>query len=276
MADSRIATHYARADLAAAILAALTRAGKDVGALKLSDLAPIDAFHVRGAEATRELAGLLNPSKNDHVLDVGCAIGGSARYLASQFGCRVTGIDLSADYCAAGNMLNERVGMAERIALQQGSALDLPFAGATFDAVWTEHVQMNIADKARLYREIRRVLKPAGRFAFHDILAGPLAAGHFPVPWAADPSMSFLIEPGALRALLESLGFSVGEWIDVTDRAREWFRATADRTKAAAPSPLGLQLLMGPDAALKVQNLARNTLEDRLRFVEAVIRCPAQ
>jgi MPBQ/MSBQ methyltransferase len=272
MTDPRIASHYARAGLADAILAALEKTGKDLSKLQPADLTAVDAFHVRGREATRALAAILRPTAADRIIDVGCAIGGSARYLASEFGCHVTGIDLSADYCAAGNVLNSRVGLADRVVLQRGSALDLPFADASFDAAWTEHVQMNIADKARFCGEIHRVLKPQGKLAFHDIFAGPVATPHYPVPWAGDPAMSFLMPPESVRQVLEGLGFRVLHWEDATLRAKAWFQTSAERAKAAPPSPLGLHLLMGADAKIKIQNLGRNALEDRIVFVEAVIQ----
>jgi MPBQ/MSBQ methyltransferase len=270
MTESSVAKHYARSDLFEAILAALEKSGKDVRALKPADLAAVDEFHVRGREATQELAQLAGVTAGQHVLDVGSGLGGSARYLASQFGCRVTGIDLTEDYCRTGTLLNERVGLGDRVTLRPGSALEMPFPAASFDLAWTEHVQMNIADKPRLYGEIARVLKPGGRLVFHDIFAGPVAPLHFPVPWAEDASISFLIAPAALRGLLESLVFRVAHWDDVTERARKWYQGVIERAQKQGPPPLGFHLLMGQTSPVKLQNALRNTAEGRIVFVQAV------
>ncbi len=198
--------HYSKSDLGGAILAALQRRGKDIDNLQLADLEAVDEFHVRGREATRELARRAGVDARSQVLDVGCGIGGAARTLAHEFGARVTGIDLTDEYCRAATMLTERVGLAERVTFRQASALDLPFPDASFDVVWTQHAAMNIPDKPRLYGECSRVLKPGGMLAIYDILAGPTSPVHFPVPWARAPETSFLVTPVELRALVEAAG----------------------------------------------------------------------
>jgi ubiquinone/menaquinone biosynthesis C-methylase UbiE len=136
------------------------------------------------------------------VLDVGSGLGGPARCIAGEFGCRVTGVDLTDEYVRAAAMLAERVGLSNLVTYHQGDALDLPFPEATFDVVWTQHTAMNIRDKAALYREMFRVLTPGGALAIYDILAGPVTPVHFPVPWARVPETSFLITPDELHRFL--------------------------------------------------------------------------
>ncbi len=274
MAEPPVARHYARADLFEAILAALERSGKDIHALTPADLAPVDEFHVRGREASEELARLCGVRRGKTVLDVGCGLGGSARYLAAEFGCQVTGIDLTGDYCRVGTLLNERLGLDGLVTLRQGSALDMPFPDASFDVAWTEHAQMNIADKARLYGEIARVLKPGGRLAFHDILAGTSGPPHFPVPWAEDPSISHLIAPAALRRLLDAQGLAIVHWDEVSERARAWYQRALERIQKHGQPPLGFHLLMGQTARAKLENALRNTAEGRIAFVQAVLEKP--
>ena len=263
--------HYTRGELGELILAALKNAGKDPDALTPADLAPVDEFHIRGREATMELARLVNLGPDAHVLDVGCGIGGPSRHLAAEFGCRVTGLDLTEEYCRVARMLAERTGLADRVDYRQGDALAMPFSDASFDVVWTQHASMNIADKARLFAEMHRVLKPGGRLAVYDIVAGGGGEVHFPVPWARQPSISFLVSAEEMREELEKTGFRVLAWRDATAPAREWFLEVMTRAQAEGPPPLGTHLLLGPDFRQMRKNQIRNLEENRIALVEAVL-----
>ena len=190
-----VESHYARQDLAEAILEAVRTTGLDRDPLAPDDLAAVDEFHTRGRQATEELAELAAPSAGQRVLDVGCGLGGSARYMAARHGVEVVGVDLTPEYCRAGRILTERTGLADRVELVTANALDLPFPDGSFDQVWSEHVTMNIAEKPRLYAELRRVLRRGGRLALHEIVAGPGGEVHFPVPWARQPEISHLATP---------------------------------------------------------------------------------
>ena len=265
-----VTAHYGVGDLGERILAALRAAGKDVEHLTPGDLAPLDAFHIRGRDATRELAALAHLGASQEVLDVGCGVGGSARFLAAEHGCRVTGVDLTEEYCRVATMLSDRCGLAALTSFRAASALELPFADGRFDVAWTEHVQMNIADKARFYGEIRRVLKAGGKLLFHDVFRGPGGSPHFPVPWAGDASISHLDAPGDIGRLLESIGLRREHWEDVSAKSLAWFRALLERFAARGRPPLGLHLLMGADAPQKFDNLVRNLAEARIVVVQAV------
>ncbi|MCX6048162.1 MAG: class I SAM-dependent methyltransferase [Chloroflexi bacterium] len=181
----QVANHYERGDVGARILAALAAAGKPVDALTPDDLAPVDQFHIRGPLATRELLHLAELTEGSTVLDVGGGLGGPARVLASELGCHVTVLDLAEAFCQAGELLTARTGLQAFVTFRQGNALDLPFPDESFDAVWTQHSSMNIEDKQQLYREMARVLRPGGKLAFNEILAGAGQPLHFPVPWAS-------------------------------------------------------------------------------------------
>jgi ubiquinone/menaquinone biosynthesis C-methylase UbiE len=269
--EERVAAHYGDGDLGERILAALKGAGKDLDALTTADLAPVDAFHIRGHEATRELAAKLGPVDGLRAVDVGCGIGGTSRHLAAEHGCRVTGIDLTEEYCRVATMLSERVGLASKTEFRQASALEMPFDDANFDLAWTEHVQMNIADKRSLYAEIARVLKPGGRLLFHDIFQGSGGDPRFPVPWAPDASISFLIEPDAVRELLASVGLRERHWEDTTAVSREWFANTLRQVGAQGPPPVGMHIVLGPDALDKLGNVGRNLQEGRIVVAQAVL-----
>lgn len=268
--ERRVSEHYTHGDLSAAVLAALAEAGKDVERLTLEDLAPIDEFHVRGRSATLELGEGLDLRSDMEVLDVGGGLGGPARTLAATYGCRITAIDLTEAYCRVAAMLAARVGLANRVAACRANALCLPFADAAFDAVYSQHAAMNIADKSALYREIARVLKPEGRFGLYDILQGPGGAPHFPVPWARTAETSFLVTPEELRERLAGAGLSVLSWRDTTVEGRTWFEAMRRRMAEEGPPKLGFHLLLGPAFAEMAQNQARNLAEERIRLIEAI------
>ena len=270
--NEAIQTHYTRADLGDVILAALEKAGKDLNHLTPEDLAPIDQFHIRGRTATLELARTAGLDANKRVLDVGSGVGGTSRCLAKEFGCRVTGIDLTDEYCRAAAMLSARVGLTDLVDYRQGDATCLPFEDAVFDVVWTEHVAMNIPDKPRLYREMHRVLKPGGTLAIYDVLAGPSGPVLFPVPWARTPETSFLVSPDELRTLLEESGFTIADWSDTTDVAREWFVTLAEKIRKEGFPSLGFHLLLGADFKAMAQNQGRNLQEGRIALAQIVAR----
>jgi SAM-dependent methyltransferase len=273
----RINAHYGRQGLGDSILDGLRAAGKDAARLTPADLAPLDQFHTRGKQATLELASLAGLRADQQVLDVGGGLGGPARTLAAALGCRVTVLDLTAEYCRVGEMLTARTGLEDRVSFHHGSALAMPFAAASFDVVWTEHSTMNVADKERLYAESYRVLRPGGRLALHEIMAGPVQPIHFPVPWAPDAAISFLRSPAEIRTLLAAAGFSELTWRDVSEPSLAWFqrRPAADPSAApAAPPPLGVHLLLGPSFGTAVGNLVRNLAENRVVIVQGVLERP--
>jgi len=267
--QDKVEDHYAQADLGRAILEALEADGKSMDRLTADDLAPVDAFHIGGRAASRELAALAGLSADDRVLDVGSGIGGSARYLATEYGCSVTGIDLTAAYCDVATMLSERVGLGDRTTFRQASALAMPLPDDAFDCVWTEHVQMNIADKHGFYSEIARVLRPGGRLVFHDVFAGPRSDVVFPVPWAEVPELSSLIAPGELRTAIDAIGYTVAEWRDVTADALAFFEAASGNP---APPRTTIGLLMGSTAPVKLRNMIRNLDENRLTVLQCALR----
>jgi ubiquinone/menaquinone biosynthesis C-methylase UbiE len=271
-----VGEHYARDDLAAAILTALREAGKDPNSVTAQDLAPVDQLHTRGKDATLELARLAGITLKMQVLDVGGGLGGPARTLATEIGCSVEVLDVTEEFCRAGDILTTRTGLGDLVSFRHASALDVPHPDASFDAVWMQHSSMNIADKERLYAEIHRVLRPGGNLALHEIMAGPVTPIHFPVPWAHGPEISFLRPPEEVRALIANVGFEESAWIDETTSAIRWFRerlAAADAASGELP-PLGLHLVLGTNLGQMFRNLARNLQENRVVVVQGVFERP--
>lgn len=264
---SVVARHYGSWTLIETIEQALRANGIEPEQATVEQLAPIDHFHSFGVAGTRELIRLLGAQAGDHVLDIGGGIGGPARLLASQSGCQVTVLDLTPQFCAAGETVTGWAKLSDRVSFVVGSALEMPFADASFDAAWTIHAAMNIADKPRLYAEAHRVLRPGGRFALFDTMLGPNGPLHFPLPWATDPSHSFLLPPDEVRALITQAGFVERAWREGPELAGVLQAASAgSQPPSADPDrlvPLGTALLMGPDAATRIGNAMRDTREGR-------------
>ncbi len=268
--STRLNEQYGFETLAEEVLSELQRAGKDVEALTRQDLVTFEEFHLRGRSATRDLAQLADLQPGMHVIDVGCGVGGPARTLADEFGCHVTGIDIARGYCRAAHVLNVRTGLSGGIDICCAQAMAVPFASGAFDVAWLQHVSMNIEAKESLLEELRRLLKPGGRLALYEILAGSSMQSYFPLPWADAPDISFLVEGRQLRKMLDAKGFSELHWEDVTPRILEWGRR-ALIPRNDKPPLLGLNLVVGPYAAVKTANLLRNLEEDRVRLVQAVV-----
>jgi ubiquinone/menaquinone biosynthesis C-methylase UbiE len=273
--------HYTRPNLENTILTALRNAGKNIHQLTVDDLAPIDEFHTRGREATANLASLLNNNlqPNFHVLDVGAGIGGPSRYLASKFGCHVTGLDLVSEYCRVADSLAKRVKLDNLLTYRQGDATHMPFDDATFDVVWTQHASMNIAYKKRFYSEMHRVLKPGGKLAIYDVFKGSNSSNidgstssiHFPVPWAPDPSISHLILGEEARKLLkEVIRFKEVAWEDKTESVIDWIKQMIKRAQTNGPPQIGLHVLVGPQWSDLVKNLLKNLEEGHIAVAQGI------
>lgn len=267
---SAVSAHYAPGGLTAAIRDALRTAGKDTASLRREDLAPVDQFHIGGEAATLELAALASLVPGQRVLDVGGGLGGPARTLAAAHGCRVTVLDLTAEFCQTGAQLTAWTGFADRVAFVNGDALALPFPDGSFDLVLTQHSTMNIPDKECLFQGLHRVLRPGGRLAVHEVLAGPRQPVRYPVTWARTPALSFLMAPASLRALLGRLGFVERSWRDVTGPTRTAILSPRPGQGAATPpSPPGMHLLLGSDTAERRGNVACNLREGRITIIQA-------
>jgi sarcosine/dimethylglycine N-methyltransferase len=258
--------HYRATGLTERLKTALAAFGPQDQRLTPQQLGALDQFHTRGLAATAELAKLAGIAADMSVLDVGSGVGGPARFLAAAYGCQVTGVDLSEPFVEAARYLTERTGQSGQVSFQTGSALDLPFADGSFDVALLQHVAMNITDRARLYRELRRVLKPGGRFATFDVVTQG-GEPHFPLPWAQTPATSFLLTAAATRDAIEAASFRTLAWQDDTEVAKAWFAQL--RASGPPPSP-NLGVVMGRDVAELAGNLGRNLMEGRLGILTAV------
>jgi sarcosine/dimethylglycine N-methyltransferase len=256
-----VRAHWTRPGVLARIDAALTEVGHDPQNLSPEILATVEHLHSGGVATTRDQAKRVSITDESRVLDVGCGIGGPARYLAHTYGCRVDGIDLTSELVETGRVLTNRCKLADRVNLRVGNALDLPYSEQTFDVVWCQNVTMNIADKAGLLAGVYRVLKAGGLFTATEYSIGPGGDIIFPVPWAHDASINFLEPVDVMRTHYHIAGFRILEWMNYSDHAIEHY----DRMLSAPPKLSG-RLIFGDDAPERQRNSQRNLIEQRTIF----------
>jgi ubiquinone/menaquinone biosynthesis C-methylase UbiE len=270
---SAVSKHYAHGNLTEAIRSALTLQGKSTDTVTIDDLAPVDEFHIGGRRASEDFLDQLAFSTQTKVLDVGCGLGGPARFVANRYGSQVTGIDLTAEYVETGNTLCKWVELDERVSLRQGSALAMPFTERSFDGAYMLHVGMNIEDKQKLAEEVARVLRPGSAFGIYDVMRtgpGDLA---FPVPWATTASLSAVADSDRYKSALQKAGFNILAERNRRDFALAFFADQRAKTAAAGgPPPLGPHVLTGNNTPEKVQNMIDNISRGRIAPVELIAR----
>ena len=262
--------YYSPNDLYNSIIDGLNQIGKDLAQITIDDLQPVDEFHILGDTATRELIKLAGFTSDMHILDVGCGVGGSTRRLSHMTGCCVTGVDLSDQYIDAAERLTQLLNMQERATFHAASALDMPFEDNSFDGAWSIQMGMNIEDKLSWLKEIYRVLKPDGRVVFYEVCGNRNTPVYFPVPWAQDSSMSFLVPPESFREVIAAAGFDIEVWNDKTDLAQKAFAHMTEPQGEPDLPELGVHLLVGNDILTKAYNLHRNLDEERVSLIETV------
>jgi SAM-dependent methyltransferase len=269
----KVARHYSHGNLLERICLALKASGKSPADVGIDDLAPVDEFHIGGRAASVDFISQLGLSAQQRVLDVGCGIGGTSRFVADRFGCRVCGVDVTPEFIETGRELCDWVGLSGHIELLQCSALDMPFEDGCFDAAIMLHVGMNIADKHGLFAEVFRLLRPGALFGVYDVMqtgAGPVT---YPVPWSSVPETSALAAPEDYIAALERTGFTIQARRDRHEFAMEFFAEARRRMEASGSAPaLGVHIAMGDDAPLKIGNMIGNIAAGRIAPVEIIAR----
>jgi SAM-dependent methyltransferase len=272
--ETAVAEHWAHGDVYALIMSAAQKAGMSTERLTIDDLAPVDHFHARGFPATVELADRLPVTPDSHLLDIGCGLGGPARYFAKRFGCKVSGIDITSGFVEAANKLTALVGMEDQVAIQQGDGEQLPYPDGTFDGAYAQHVTMNVAHRDRFFSEAFRVLKRGAFFALTEHGLGPAGDPHHPVPWSEDGTGAHLATPIETRELLEAAGFDDIVIEDTGPKYLAGYRQMIERAAQGGLPPFGMHILAGANAPQKMMNAARNIEEGRTHPVQVFCRKP--
>jgi SAM-dependent methyltransferase len=264
-----VSEHYTHGTLLEAIRQGVAKLGKTEADVTLEDLGPVEEFHIGGRQASADFLDQLDLQPDDSVLDVGCGLGGVARFAASRYGSRITGVDLTQEYVQTGRVLTRWVGLQDCIVLEQGSATAMSYIDASFDKAYMMHVGMNIADKSALMNEVFRVLKPGGRLGIFDIMRTSDDELAFPVPWASEAKGSALATLGEYKLALEAAGFQLSAERNRHAFALAFFdKLHANTTAAGGPPPLGLHIVMGANAAQKIANMVENVRAARIAPIE--------
>ena len=269
-----IAEHWGKGDVYGLIVAALNKMSKPLESLTVEDLAPVDHFHARGFPATVELADRLPIKAGQRILDIGCGLGGPARYIAKRFQCSVSGLDITEPFVVAANKLTALLGMQRSVSIEHGDGHRLPYPDSHFDGAYTQHVTMNVADRERFFAEAYRVLKPGAFFALTEHGLGAKRDPHYPVPWSADGTGAYLVTPKESRAVLEKTGF---QDIVIEDTGAKYvaaYKIAVEKAEKGALPPLGIHILMGETALQKTRNAARNIEEGRTHPIQLICRKP--
>lgn len=271
MHEKNVETHYVKTRMANSVMDVFKKVLEKPGILTLEKMSPIDEFHIRGREATLEMIERAQFNRGEHILDVGCGVGGPSRWLAKLSGCRITGLDVTQEFCQVATLLAKRLGIENQVQYHHGSALDMPFDADSFDGVWMQHVNMNIENKSGLFREIHRVLKSGGKFVFYEILAGSGEALDYPVPWAQQPEISFLVNESSVKKALTDEGFTLQSWYDVTDTATAFFRKMVQQLGQNDDFVLTSKTSKISNAEAVTKNLLSNLEQGRIRVVHGTV-----
>jgi SAM-dependent methyltransferase len=264
-----VAEHYTHGTLLEAIRGGVEKLGKTEANVTVEDLGPVEEFHIGGRQASADFLDQLGLAPEDLALDVGCGLGGVARFAASRYGSHITGVDLTQEYVQTGQVMTKWVGLQNLVVLEQGSATAMTYSDASFDKAYMMHVGMNIADKSSLTKELFRVLKPGGCLGIYDIMRTSEDELTFPVPWASEASGSALATLDEYKLALEASGFHISAERNRHQFAIAFFdKLQASTNAAGGPPPLGLHIVMGANAAQKINNMVENVRAARIAPIE--------
>ena len=269
-----LADHWSKEEVYEQIISALEDSGKSIEALTIEDLAPVDHFHSRGFAATIEMADQLPIKRGDQLVDIGSGIGGPARYIAEQFDCKVTGIDITSSFVDTATRLTWLLQMEGKVTFEIGDGNELPFEDETFDGGYSQHVTMNVSDRRRFFAEAYRVLKPRGYFFLSEHGRGPVKNPRHPLPWSADGRDEHLVTPEETSLFLKEAGFADIQIESTGPKYLSAYRRALELADKGHLSPFGSQILLGNRFLEIIQNAARNIEEKRTHPIQVLCKKP--
>jgi ubiquinone/menaquinone biosynthesis C-methylase UbiE len=273
--EKAIADHWGTGDVFELVMGAVKKMGIPQESLTVENLAPVDHFHARGFVATVKLADRLTIQPGQHIIDIGCGLGGPARYLAKRFQCKVSGVDLTFPFVETANKLTRLLRMEDQVVVSHGDGNELPYPDTTFDGAISQHVTMNVSDRGRYFAEAYRVLKPGAFFAVTEHGLGPKGNPQYPLPWSADGSGAFLVTPAESRACLKRAGFTDIAVEDTGPKYVSAYKVAIEKLESGTMPPLGIHILQGRNALDNARNAARNIEEGRTHPIMVICRKPA-
>ena len=267
-----IENFWTRGDIFSRVQHAMSEAGLINKELNIEDLFPIDQYHARGIAATVDLGKRMPISKNQKIIDIGCGLGGPARYYAKEFKCFITGIDITPSFIEIGNEFNKLTSMSDNIKLLVGNGEILDFKNETFDGAYSQHVTMNISDRKKFFSEAFRVLKKDSFFAFTEHGLGPEGNPIFPLPWADSSEMSFLLPPETTISILKDIGFSDIKIIETADKYISGYEKLIGLKSAKKKPVLGIHVIGGESMKQRSTNSMQSIKENRTLPFEIVCK----
>jgi ubiquinone/menaquinone biosynthesis C-methylase UbiE len=265
-----IENFWTRGDLYSRINQAMSDSGLNNKKLEIEDLFPIDQYHARGIGATKDLGKRMPITKNQKILDVGCGLGGPARYYAKEFKCHITGVDITPSFIEIGNNFNRLTSMSTMVDLYVGNGEKLEFEDEIFDGAYSQHVTMNISDRMKFFSEIYRVLKKGSFFAFTEHGLGPEGDPIFPLPWADNQEMSFLLPLENTNAILKEIGFQNIKIIETGDKYIAGYEKLIQKQPKSEKPTLGIHVIGGSSMHERSINSMRSIKENRTLPFEIV------
>lgn len=269
-----VSQHWGDGDILGRILDGMHASRMSTEIVSIAALAPVDHIHARGFQATKELADSLPIRTGDHLVDIGCGVGGPARYLADRFACTVDGVDITEPFVVAANYLSKLTGMLDRVTIRLGDGQSLQYEDQAFDGGYSQHVTMNVADRDRFFAEAFRVLRPGAFFALTEHGLGDGGPPHHPAPWSDDGAHEYLMRPAETVDRLQSAGFDRIELTETGERYLQGYRKVIALAEKGELPPLGVHILLGDTAPAKAMNAARNIEEGRTRPIQIICHKP--
>lgn len=267
--ETKVTGHYAGAGSPLVrVLDRLRDVGIDAHDLTEEMMSGIDQFHLGGRGATIRVLDDLGLAERTHVLDLGCGIGGPAQTMAATRNWKVLGADLTPEFVVAATELSALVNLAEATRFVVGDVTALDLEACSFGGATLFHVGMNLPDKAAVFREVARLLRPGGRFAVYDVMRTGPGEIAYPVPWGSDETSSFVESEEEYVEAIEQAGLSV-ERIENFAPLIPGFMATTNATPG-----LDLTVLMGEAFPAMLENVRGGMAGGTLAPIEIIAAAP--